>query len=48
MGGGFRGVIPLEFLSLLQDLLDPDLPVQDLLELAFGTSSGREYQPLLK
>lgn len=39
-GGGVRGVIPLEFLGLLQDILEPQLPVQDLFEQAFGTSSG--------
>lgn len=44
-GGGVRGVVPLEFLGLLQDLLDPGLPVQDLFELAFGTSSGRKFSP---
>ena len=40
-GGGIRGVVPLEFLRLLQGLLGPDLPVQDLFEQAFGTSSGK-------
>jgi len=39
-GGGVRGVVPLEFLGLLQGLLDSDLSVQDLFEQAFGTSSG--------
>ena len=39
-GGGVRGVVPLEFLSLLQDMLDPALRVQDLFDQAFGTSSG--------
>ncbi|KAL6714244.1 hypothetical protein ACLMJK_007667 [Lecanora helva] len=37
-GGGVRGVVPLEFLGLLQGLFD--LPVQELFEQAFGTSSG--------
>ena len=40
-GGGIRGVVPLEFLRLLQGLLGPGLLVQDLFEQAFGTSSGR-------
>ncbi len=39
-GGGVRGVVPLEFLGLLQGLLDADLELQDLFEQAFGTSSG--------
>ena len=39
-GGGVRGVVPLEFLRLLQNLLEPQLPLQDLFEQAFGTSSG--------
>ncbi len=38
--GGVRGVVPLEFLGLLQGLLDHDLKLQDLFEQAFGTSSG--------
>lgn len=39
-GGGVRGVVPLEFLGLLQEQIGPDLQVQDLFEQAFGTSSG--------
>lgn len=39
-GGGIRGVIPLEFLSLLQEYLGAACKVQDLFDLAFGTSSG--------
>ena len=39
-GGGVRGVVPLEFLALLQDLVGPDCPIQSLFDLAFGTSSG--------
>ncbi len=41
-GGGVRGVVPLEFLGLLQGLLRSDLCLQDLFEQAFGTSSGRQ------
>lgn len=44
-GGGVRGVVPLEFLVLLQDLLGPDCPVQSLFDLAIGTSSGMLYFP---
>jgi len=38
--GGTRGVVPLEFLRLLQDVIGPALPIQDLFDQAFGTSSG--------
>ena len=40
-GGGIRGVIPLEFLSKLQNIIGPECAVQDLFDLAFGTSSGK-------
>jgi len=40
-GGGTRGVIPLEFLTLLQENVGSDYPLQDLFDLAFGTSSGK-------
>lgn len=40
-GGGVRGVIPLEFLGLLQEQLGPKCRLQDLVDLAIGTSSGR-------
>ena len=39
-GGGVRGIIPLESLSLLQQLLGPDCPIQELVDLGFGTSAG--------
>ena len=39
-GGGIRGVVPLEFLASLQETLGPSCPIQDLFDLAFGTSSG--------
>ncbi|EAW20659.1 patatin-like phospholipase family protein [Aspergillus fischeri NRRL 181] len=39
-GGGVRGVIPLEFLVLIQEHLGPSCPLQDLVDLAVGTSSG--------
>ena len=42
-GGGVRGVVPLEFLDLLQSTIGPGYPVQELFDLAFGTSSGRSY-----
>jgi hypothetical protein len=43
-GGGVRGVIPLQALLLLEQKLKPylpELPVQDLFDDAFGTSSGK-------
>ena len=40
-GGGVRGVVPLEFLDMLQSTLGPECPIQDLFDLAFGTSSGK-------
>ncbi|KAM3066494.1 hypothetical protein ACMFMG_011992 [Clarireedia jacksonii] len=42
-GGGVRGVIPLQSLLLLEQKLKPyllDFPIQDLFDVAFGTSSG--------
>ena len=39
-GGGIRGVVPLETLSLLQQLAGSDCPVQELFDLAYGTSIG--------
>lgn len=39
-GGGIRGVVPLEFLGILQNVVGPNCPIRDLFDLAFGTSSG--------
>ncbi|KAK1076975.1 hypothetical protein LTR33_008479 [Friedmanniomyces endolithicus] len=44
-GGGVRGIIPLEFLHLLQRSLGSSCRVQDLFDLALGTSAGT-YQML--
>jgi len=44
-GGGVRGIIPLEFLHLLQRSLGSSCRVQDLFDLALGTSAGM-YQML--
>jgi hypothetical protein len=41
-GGGVRGVIPLEFLLLIQEHLHP-CRIQDVVDLALGTSSGRFF-----
>ena len=40
-GGGICGVIPLQFLSMLQDNLGTHLAIQDLFDAAFGTSAGK-------
>lgn len=40
-GGGIRGVVPLAFLELLQQTIGPKLRLQDLFDLALGTSSGK-------
>ena len=40
-GGGICGVIPLEFLQLLQRILGPTIAIQDLFDVVFGTSSGK-------
>jgi hypothetical protein len=39
-GGGVRGIIPLQFLQVLQDRIGLPIPVQENFDLAFGTSSG--------
>ncbi|KAE8371112.1 patatin-like phospholipase [Aspergillus bertholletiae] len=39
-GGGVRGVIPLEFLLLIQESLGPSCPFHDLIDLGIGTSSA--------
>lgn len=39
-GGGIRGVVPLEFLGILQNAVGSMCPIRDLFDLAFGTSSG--------
>lgn len=40
-GGGSRGVIPLERMRLFQDILGDSCQIQDLFDLAMGTSSGK-------
>lgn len=39
-GGGVRGVVPLQFLNLLQIALGPGGRVQDFFDVAVGTSAG--------
>lgn len=43
-GGGIRGVVPLEFLGILPNVVGPNCPIRDLFDLAFGTSSGRPFR----
>ena len=45
-GGGIYGVIPLEFLQLLQRDLGPRIKIQELFDIVFGTSSGRYCTPI--
>ena len=39
-GGGVRGIVPLEFLKRLQKSLGASCRIQDLFDLALGTSAG--------
>ena len=39
--GDTRGVIPLEKLVIIQDIMGPELELQDLFDIAFGTSVGK-------
>ncbi|KAL4860494.1 hypothetical protein BDV12DRAFT_209311 [Aspergillus spectabilis] len=39
-GGGPRGIIPLEILNILQELIGPEIQLPDLVDLQTGTSSG--------
>lgn len=43
-GGGVRGIVPLEFLHLLQQKLGAQCKVQDMFDLAVGTSAGKVEQ----
>jgi len=40
-GGGARGVVPLAFLEIFQATVGPACRIQDMFDLAFGTSSGQ-------
>lgn len=39
-GGGVRGIVPLQYLSLIQQSIGEEMSVQDLFDVAFGTSAG--------
>lgn len=43
-GGGVRGIVPLEFLNSPQQVLGDGLPIQDLVDEAFGISSGEHSE----
>lgn len=43
-GDGVRGVILLEFFSLLQDLFETACPIQDLFDLAINTSLAKKLR----
>jgi len=46
-GGGPRGVIPLEILKIIQNIMGPNTRLQDMFDVAFGTSVGRFlFKPL--
>ena len=40
-GGGVRGIVPLEFLNLLQVEVGSEIPLESLFDQVFGTSSGK-------
>lgn len=40
-GGGVRAIMPLRFLGYMQKILGPGCLVQDMVDVAFGTSGGR-------
>ena len=44
-GGGIRGIIPLQYLKILQIMVDLPHPIQDNFDVAFGTSSGKSLFP---
>ena len=46
-GGGTRGVIPLHILVIIERMLRDELQIQDLFDIAFGTSVGESYDPFL-
>lgn len=40
-GGGVRGIVPLQYLSLLQKKLGRGCRIQELFDVAIGTSAGK-------
>jgi len=45
-GGGTHGVIPLDILEIIQDMMGSELQIQDLFDIAFGTSVGKLHVPI--
>ena len=45
-GGGTYGIIPLDILAIIQDMIESELQIQDLFNIAFGTSVGKLYVPI--
>ena len=45
-GGGTRGVIPLHILVIIERMIGSELQIQDLFDIAFGTSVGESYTPI--
>lgn len=43
-GGGIRAAIPIQFLCALEKAVGLDMPIQELFDLAYGTSSGTLLQ----
>lgn len=42
-GGGTHGVIPLDILAVIQDIMGNQRHVQELFDIAFGTSVGKTH-----
>jgi len=42
-GGGTHGVIPLELMATIQGIMGSELQLQDLFDMAFGTSVGKLF-----
>jgi len=47
-GGGTRGVILLDILAIMQGMMGSELQIQDLFDLAFGTSVSNLHVPILR
>jgi len=45
-GGGTYSVIPLDILAIIQGIIGSELQIQDLFNIAFGTSVGKLHVPI--
>jgi len=45
-GGGTHGVIPLDILAIIQGMMGSEFQIQDLFDIAFGTSVGKLHVPI--